>query len=243
MFGKPNGAVQQVLTLRQQGKTDNQVVQDLQKQGMSTQQIFDALSQADLSDAHEPEMQWPEHDQLSEMAPPPQFAQQAPQQFAQQQPMQPQASQHAPQFSQFAPQQSQQQSHSDERIEEVAEAIINEKWDEMLKEVQKIITWKEHVESENITLREQLSALKDEFNQLRQGLFGKISEADDRMRDVSSSLSAVQKVFKDVIPEFTANVAELGRLTGRVKPVRQAEEAHEPREQHEAQKKVAKRHS
>ena len=236
MLGKPNGAVQQVLTLRQQGKTDNQIVQDLQKQGLSTQQIFDSLSQADLNEStHEPAAQeWQGQDQMADMGAPPQFAQQSQMQQPQMHVQAPQM--HAPSFGQQFAQPSQ---HSDDRIEEVAEAIINEKWDEMLKEVQKILTWKDKVESENISLREQLNSIKEEFNQLRQGIFGKINESDDRMRDVSSSLQAVQKVFKDVIPEFTENVAELGRLTGRVKPVREAREERRE-EQPEAPKKARK---
>ena len=181
---------QQVLELRQRGLSDNQIVQELQKKGMSTQQIFDALSQADLMG------ETPQSSDWGTEPPPPSM--QAPQQFAPQQ-------------------YSQSQGVSEERLQEVAEAIISEKWDEILQEMQKVVAWKERVESDTQSLRDALASLKEEFNQLRMGVLGRVNESDERMREVSSELKAVHGVFKDVIPTFTENVAELSRLTNKVK--------------------------
>ncbi len=186
MFEKQGSVAQQVLGLRQKGLTDNQVVQELQKRGLSTQQIFDAMSQADL--AGSPEEAPPFEDYP---------AQQYPQQYAEG----------------AAP-----AGPDDERIHEVAEAIINEKWDEVLGDIQKIVAWKDTVENDIQQLKDETAAIKEEFNQLRQGILGKINESDANMRDVSSELKAVHQVFKDVIPTFTENVAELSRLTKKIKP-------------------------
>ncbi|MBW2963814.1 hypothetical protein KY306_03540, partial [Candidatus Woesearchaeota archaeon] len=41
--------VNQVLQMRQQGYSDNQIVQYLQRQGFTSQQVYDAMSQADFS--------------------------------------------------------------------------------------------------------------------------------------------------------------------------------------------------
>lgn len=187
-------SVQHVLDLRQKGMTDNQIIQELQKQGMSTQQIFDSLSQADVApsawDADMPPMP------AADMPPEPQFA---------------------PQYSnpQYAPQ---QHGASEERLQEVAEAIISEKWDELLKEMQKVVGWKERMDGEVQSMKDSLTSLKEEFNQLRQGLLGRVTEADERMREVSSELKAVHNIFKDVLPTFTENVAELSRVTSRLSP-------------------------
>ena len=66
-------------------------------------------------------------------------------------------------------------------------------------------------------IKDDVAALKEDFNQLRQGVLGKINEYDTNMRDVGSELKAVQKVFKDVIPKFTENVAELSRVSKTIK--------------------------
>ena len=187
--------VQQVLDLRQKGMTDNQVIQELQKQGMSTQQIFDSLSQADLAG---PSAQSSWEGDMPPMPAPPGMG--------------------MPEQAHYAQQQSQQYSGGEERLQEVAEAIISEKWDELLKEMQKVVGWKERMDGEVQSMKDALSSLKEEFNQLRQGILGKVTEADERMREVSSELKAVHNIFKDVLPTFTENVAELSRVTSKLSP-------------------------
>ncbi len=192
--------LQQVLQMRQQGIPDNQIVQMLQKQGLHTQQVFDAMSQADLSMNMSPSQQIPPEPSAEEYSYPPESY-----------PLQqkaPEAYHDAYDVPSAAP-----PGNTDDRIQEVAEAIINEKWEELVKEVQKIISWKEKVEVDIQKLKDEQSALKDEFDQLRQGVLGKVGEYDERMRNVASELTAVQKVFKEVIPPFTENVAELSRIT------------------------------
>src|SRR3989338_2358782 len=50
-----------------------------------------------------------------------------------------------PQYQQPTPQEG--YSSNDERIEEIAEAIIDEKWQEMVKDVRKVIEWKNVMET------------------------------------------------------------------------------------------------
>ncbi len=96
-----------------------------------------------------------------------------------------------------------------ERIEEIAESMIDEKWDDLLAEVKKIVEWKEKMEDRQRKMQSDLEQLKDSFSVLHEGVLGKLGEYDARMGDVSTELKAVGKVFKDVIPEFVENVKEL----------------------------------
>ncbi len=104
-----------------------------------------------------------------------------------------------------------------ERIAEIAENIIDEKWEQLITEVQKIVEWKEKVEEKQRQLANDVQKLKDDFKVLHQGVLGKLDDYDARMRDVGTELGAVGKVFKDVIPEFVENVKELSSLTGKMK--------------------------
>ncbi len=104
-----------------------------------------------------------------------------------------------------------------ERMEEVAESLIDEKWDQLITEVKKIIDWKEKVEEKQRLLINDVQKLKDDFKILHQGVLGKLDDYDARMRDVGTELGAVGKVFKDVIPEFVENVKELSSMTGRMR--------------------------
>lgn len=200
MFGKrgEDNPIQKVVGMRQKGMTDNQILQELQNQGLSTQQIFDAMSNADLAGTGEV----PESEQS--------YAEQPQGEYAE---PYPQKEWGAPAYERP----SSEPMEGEGRIHEVAEAIISEKWEEVTGEIRKVIAWKERVELDIQKMKDELAALKEEFNQLRQGILGKISEYDTNLRDVSSELKAVHNVFKDVIPSFTENVGELSRLTKNLK--------------------------
>lgn len=192
LFGKGDNQVQKVMAMRQRGMTDNQILQDLQNQGMSTQQIFDTMSQADLAAVGDPGAEEPmEESGYAEPYPQQEWAQPA--------------------------QEWSEPKEGEGRIHEIAEAIISEKWGEVTSEIRKVVSWKERVELDMQKMKDELASLKEEFGQLRQGILGKISEYDANMRDVSSELKAVHNVFKEVIPSFTENVGELSRLTKSMK--------------------------
>ncbi|MAF99090.1 MAG: hypothetical protein CMH61_00610 [Nanoarchaeota archaeon] len=104
-----------------------------------------------------------------------------------------------------------------DRMEQIAETIIDEKWDALLTEVKKIIDWKSGVEDQLQKALSELSSMKEDFKELRGAILGKVEEYDRRMIDVSTELKAVGKVFKDVIPEFTNNVKELTAVSSKLK--------------------------
>ena len=100
-----------------------------------------------------------------------------------------------------------------ERMEEIAENLVDEKWEQLIGEVKKIIDWKERMEEEISQIHNDLEKAKEDFKLLHQGVLGKLEDYDTRMRDVGTELKAVGKVFKEVIPEFVENVKELKSIT------------------------------
>lgn len=197
--------VDQIVQLRQQGYSNNQIVETLQRQGYGFQQIYDAMSQADLS-----KLSGAPIGGYEEEMPPPPGPEEAP--MPEPAPMS-EAQPYAQDYQQYpAP-----NVNNDERISEIAEAIINEKWEELIEEVKKITDWKEKVEGNLSKLSSSVEHLKEEFSELHKGVLGKISDYDEHIRDVGSELKAVEKVFKDVIPSFTENVSELSRITKSMK--------------------------
>jgi len=96
-----------------------------------------------------------------------------------------------------------------ERIESITENLIDEKWDELIAEVKKIIEWKQKIEDKQTKMISDLDKLKEDFKTLHTGVLGKLGTYDNTIREVSTELNAVGKVFKDVIPTFVENVKEL----------------------------------
>src|SRR3989338_2251649 len=116
----PGVPTDMVIQMRRQGISNNQVIQSLQRMGYRSHEIFDAMNQADIKGGVEGAM-------LDQIDPSMDVSQGYPQQMQQ-----------MPQQSQ---QFQQQQPRSDDptyKIEEIAEAIIDEKWEEMLENLKKI---------------------------------------------------------------------------------------------------------
>ena len=101
--------------------------------------------------------------------------------------------------------------------EELIEAIIDEKWNELVKDINKIIDWKLAAEGRLSAMEQEIKDLKGEFDKLHQGVVGKIGEYDKNILDVGSEIKAMEKVFAKILPVFTENVSELSRITGDLK--------------------------
>jgi len=102
--------------------------------------------------------------------------------------------------------------------EELVEAIIDEKWNDLMSDINKVIEWKDDSESRITKMEQQVADMKDQLEQLHQAVVGKISEYDRHILDVGADVKAMEKVFSKVLPVFTDNVAELSRITARIKP-------------------------
>ena len=192
-FQQQGDPTSSVIELRSQGLTDDLIMEELTKKGLSPEQINQAIMQLDSSAGQQP-------------IPEPMPGQSLPSGFPGEQP----TSNHIGVSSRMDP--------MGERIEEIAESIIDEKWDELIAEVRKIVIWKEGIESKQAKINNDLEKLKEDFKVLHQGVLGKLENYDVRMRDVGTELKAVGKVFKDVVPEFVENVKELSHITGKIKP-------------------------
>ena len=111
------------------------------------------------------------------------------------------------------PQGQYQQQDNRTNIEEIAEAIIDEKWEEMMKNINKITEWKDNVDSRLNKLDQELKDVNDSFDKLHKAIIGKIGEYDQNILNVGTEIKAMEKVFQKILPTFTENVNELARIT------------------------------
>jgi len=104
-----------------------------------------------------------------------------------------------------------------EQIEEIAEAIVEEKWRDKKKEIDRIIEWKDETTTTLVQLKQQIEDLKSSFDSLHKGMLGKISEYDNNLTNVGTEIKAMEKVFSKVLPSLTDSVNKLRRISGPVK--------------------------
>ncbi|MEM4239635.1 MAG: hypothetical protein QXM31_01105 [Candidatus Woesearchaeota archaeon] len=176
----PEVPTDQVLSMQQQGLTNNQIIQTLQRQGYQPQQIYDAMAQAELKGGAEPMPEAPSA---------------APGEFP--------AAGGMPGPRPEAP----------KGFEEIAEAVVEEKWQEFTRELGKMNEWKDATSSRLDKIDQLLSDMKSDLDNLHKAIVSKISEYDKNLLDVGTEIKAMEKVFQKVLPELTGSVAELSRIT------------------------------
>lgn len=186
--------VDQVSAMRSQGYSNNQIIQSLQRDGYTSNQIFDAISQSEMmggSVSNVPPISgippMQESPQMQSMPSPPSM-------------------QAMPQFS-----------GSNPSTEELVESIIEEKWNDLVKDLTKISDWKQKAETRLTSMEQQVADMKDQFDKLHQAILGKVNDYDKHMLDVSTELQAMEKVFSKVLPTFVDNVNQLNQITDKMK--------------------------
>jgi len=198
----PDVPIDQITAMRQQGYSNNQIIQTLQRDGYTSSQIFDAISQSEMSAGQSPGQL--NNDQLSFQT----------QQLGSQLP--PISSMPQQQMPNSMPQQV-PMSGLQSTPEELIEAIIEEKWNELIKDINKVVEWKQRADAKLTTMEQQLNDMQAQFDKLHQAIIGKVGDYDKHILDVSTQLQAMEKVFGKVLPTFIDNVTELNTITQRVK--------------------------
>ena len=198
--------------LKSQGMTNNQIIQALQQQGFTMTQVFDALSQSSVQ---------PSATMQSSQVPSSPSFQSAFQSSQSSQSSQLNTRQQGVRRMEMPPMMPSQQTplnfDSGSDTEEMIEAIIDEKWNDMVADINKVISWKESTESRIAKMEQQMVDMKDQFDKLHQAIVGKVGEYDQHILEVGAEVKAMEKVFSKVLPVFTDNVAELSRITDQVR--------------------------
>jgi len=184
----------QVIAMRQQGYPDEQIIQMLQSQGYKSSEIYDALSQGDIASGAPVGPSFSEPSPSGPMPPPGPYAYEQ----QQEQPMQ---------------QEPAQQTEDREKVEQIAEAIIDEKWKEIAKDMGRMMELNRKTELRLVKIEADIKNLKENFDSLHKGVLGKITEYDQNLVNVGTEIKAMEKVFQKILPTFTENVSKLSRLT------------------------------
>jgi len=205
--GQPNTTetpVDLVLKMREQGLSNNQIITSLQREGYQTTEVFDAMNQADLGGTNETPVGLNEETMQKEDYQEEPLGQPEQQQLYEQ------------------PTGYEAESYNDNeitKIEELVEAVVEEKWVDLVKDVNKVIEWKSNVESDTASIRQEIEDLKSSFSELQKNILTKVDEYDRNIVKVSTNIKAMENVFQKAIPTFTENINELARTVESLKNI------------------------
>lgn len=201
--------IDRVEIMKSQGLSEKQIIENLKKENYSNQEISDALEQSAISYSIN---QQPFEESIDFPAPP--------------SPSAPSAAIQEPQFkpnftTQFQAPQPQYFDQSPrfniDRIEEIAESIINEKWSELTREFGDINSWKDKVTTEILSIKQEIIRTQERFEGLQKAVFGKVNEYNESVISVSTEMKALEKVLERIINPLTTNIKELNKITEEMK--------------------------
>ena len=195
--GQGDTPTEYVLNMQRQGLTNNQIIQILQRQGYSQRQIYDALNQVQVKGAVEqaPLFQsTPSGDQG--LGPPPGLP---------------------PASTPGQPSQQGQSVRPSQEIEATVEAVVEERWKDVDKRLEKEKEWKAQTDARLARLEQYVTDLKGDLDNLHRAIVSKISDYDKNLLSVGTEIKAMEKVFQKVLPTLTESVGELSRITKEIK--------------------------
>lgn len=189
-----------IIQMQRQGYSNDQVVSVLQREGYRSDEIFEAISHAEVkkgvTGAPVPAITEPE----------------APME------MKPKSVGEVPPIGGIAPPPfAAKPGMSVEKIEEVAEAIIEEKWEDVTKNINKVIDWKDRTESKLNDLDTKFGQAKTAVQGVKDELMEKLGEYDKQITEISTEVKAMSRVFEKLLPQFMESVSELSRVASGTK--------------------------
>ncbi len=216
--------INKVHELQGSGKSNTEIIQTLQGEGYSFQQISEALNKSQASPTAEPVAQ-PPTESPGKMEPsvlysegnepttpeppaPSEPAIQEPQMEPMQESYQPQAWPEQESFNYP----SSNLGATTEDIEEIAESIIHEKWQKMTEEFGDILSWKDKISNDIDAIKQEVMRVENRFENLQNSVIGKVREYDESVTDVGVEIKALGKLLSNIINPLTNNVKELEKI-------------------------------
>ena len=203
----------EVLSMQKANMSHDQIVDELHQKGYTFQQIMDAINQAELktnpseTGYQDASLQLMDTNQGLPNQEFPDIVTPTPGMSYEQTQFQPQ----------FQPQLQQPQRNIEEQIEEIAEAIVDEKWEDLTKDVGNINVWKEGLQTEVESVKQEVLRLEGRLEKLQQAILRKVDDYNRTLSEVNTEMQALGKVFEKIIQPLTTNIKDLSRITAELK--------------------------
>lgn len=207
---------ERVSKMKEEGFSQDQIMQNLERDRYDQRQISDAMNQADIKQEIRGPYQRSAMNQIEREAPIP---------IAMQRQQEKQAPQE-PQTVDLAPNQPQQVEYPEmertmkDQVEELVESVVGEKWDELISGLGNISLWKEKVRDEITSIKQEILRLEKRFENLQKSVLGKVTDYSKDMEGLGIEMKALEQVLGKIITPLTTNIKELSKITNKLKTKR-----------------------
>ena len=182
--------------MQAQGLSDSDIIQKLNEQGVSPLEIQQALEQSNIKTAVQGDMQpslmtqetqeYNPNQEQPEYTPQPNQQQEQPQQY--------------PQYQQYSyPQYQEYQQPTSDTISEISEQIVEEKLNQVKKELSKLADFKTTSSKKLEDLNSRLERIESMLDKIQSSILGKIGEQMQNTQDIKQEMGMMQESFSKVL--------------------------------------------
>ncbi len=191
--------------MKKRGSSNTKIIDTLKKEGFSSQEIYDALSNEGEKIGNDLEAPAPVSEEMD-------TAEEREENTEREEEIDfGMPTMRSPPPTQIPTRQS------TEQIEEIAESIIEEKWDELSATIGDLNMWKEKTASEIEAMKQEILRIRNSFENLNNIVIGRVDEYHKGITDVGIEIKALNKIIEKIIQPLTTNVKELSKITEKLK--------------------------
>ena len=106
---------------------------------------------------------------------------------------------------------------STDMVQEITESIVDEKWDELMDRVGDLRLWKEKINSDMTSIKQEILRTQNRFENLQKAVLGKVHDYNENIININNDMKALEKVFEKILQPMTENVKELSKITNKLK--------------------------
>ncbi len=100
-----------------------------------------------------------------------------------------------------------------EQIEELAEEIVNEKWQEVKGKISDVIEWKTYAERRINSIDERIKRIETNIDRLQAALLSKVNEYGSGIKNLGAEMTSIETTLGKVLSPLIDNVRELSKIT------------------------------
>lgn len=201
-------------------------IKEMKDSGLGDEEIVKSLrpdfSNQEIDDAFNQNLQKEDNilDQLDQFEPNKEMEREAPEDLLEKAPA---PNQSEKSFSGYMPSedrvysQPQFQGLNSDQIQEVVESIVEEKWEDLISKVGDINLWKENVNNDIESIKQEVLRVQERFNNLQNILIGKVTDYNKSVIEINSEMKALEQVMQKIIEPLTRNIKELNKITSQLK--------------------------
>lgn len=110
-----------------------------------------------------------------------------------------------------------------ELIDETVEKLLEEKWNKIEEDINKVLKWKEKQDQQIDLIKSDILDMKQNVTRIEEAVINKIDNYNKDILDVNSEIRALEKVFQKITPTLINNVNELALIAKDLRGIKREE--------------------